>query len=81
MRVGGDRPGPDRDDHLRSVESLLVLIREHVAATGEVPLYTVWDGEEASPPKGVINVGLDSLNRATFLLTERFCYRVTTNSG
>ena len=73
--------GEDREDDLRSVESLLVLIREHVAATGEVQLYTVWDGEEGSPPKGVINMGLDSLNRETFLFTERFFYRVTTNSG
>jgi hypothetical protein len=52
-----------------------------VAATGEVQLYTVWDGEEDRPPKGVIDVGLDSLNRETFLLTERFFYRVTSSSG
>jgi hypothetical protein len=38
----------DREDDLRSVESLLVLVREHVTATGEVQLYPVWDGEEGS---------------------------------
>jgi hypothetical protein len=72
--------GHDREADLRSVESLLVLVREHVAAAGEVQLYTVWDGEEGSPPKGVISVGLESLNRETFLLTERFFYRVMSNS-
>ena len=72
--------GEGRAADLRSVESLLVLVREHVAATGEVQLYTVSDGEEGSPPKGVINVRLDTLNRETFFFNERFFYRVTTNA-
>ena len=55
------------------------LVREHVAAAGELQLYTVWNGEEGSPPKGVINVGLVALKRETFLFTERVLYRM--NSG
>jgi hypothetical protein len=51
-----------------------------VRATGEVQLYAVWDGEEGSPPKGVINVRLDSLDRETFFLNERFFYCVATNA-
>ena len=69
--------GQDREADLKSVESLLVLVREHVTAAGAVELYAVWDGEESHPPQGVISVGLDSLHRETFLLTERFFYRVT----
>jgi len=69
--------GQDREDDLSSVEVLPVIVREHVTGTGEVELYPVWDGEEGSPPKGAVNVELDSLSRETFFLTERFFYRVT----
>lgn len=69
--------GRDRDDDLRSVDSLLDLIREHVRATGEAQLYPVWDGEEGSAPKGVINLGLGALSREKFFFTEQFFYRVT----
>lgn len=69
--------GEDRDDDLRSVDSLLGLVREHVTATGEVQLYPVWDGEEGKPPKGVINLGLGALNREKFFFNEQFFYRVT----
>jgi hypothetical protein len=69
--------GQDRDDDLRSVDSLLGLVREHVTATGEVQLYPVWDGEEGKPPKGVITLGLGALNREKFFFNEQFFYRVT----
>jgi hypothetical protein len=67
----------DRETDLRSVDSLLVLLREHVAIAGEVELYPVWDGEEEIRPKGLINVDVESLNRETVFLNERFFYRVT----
>ena len=67
----------NREADLRSLQSLLILVREHVAAAGEVQLYPVWDGEEGSPPKGTINLGLDALNPETFFLNEQFLYRVT----
>ena len=67
----------DREADLKSVDSLLALVRDRVAATGEVQLYPVWDGEESSPPKGVISVGIDSLDRETFFLNERFLYRIS----
>jgi hypothetical protein len=69
--------GQDREADLRSVESLLSLLREHVRATGEVQLYPVWDGEEGKPPKGVINLGLAALNGERFFFNEQFFYRVT----
>jgi len=68
---------PDREPDLRSIQSLLALIQEHVAAAGEVQLYPVWDGEEGSPPKGTIAIGVDALNAETFFVNERFLYRVT----
>ncbi|HEU4937436.1 MAG TPA: hypothetical protein VFT39_13325, partial [Vicinamibacterales bacterium] len=67
----------DREADLKSVESLLALVREHVRATGEVQLYPVWDGEEGKPPKGVINLGVGALNRERFFFNEQFFYRVT----
>jgi hypothetical protein len=70
----------DREEDLRSVDSLLAIVREHVTATGEVQLYPVWDGEEGNPPKGVISVGLGSLARETFFLNEQFFYRVTADA-
>ena len=66
-----------READLRSVESLLVLVREHVTATGEVQLYPVWAGEEDKPPKGVIDLGLAALNSETFFFNEQFFYRVS----
>ena len=69
--------GEARAADLRSVESLLALIREHVSAAGEVQLYPTWDGEEGSPPKGAIEVTLDALDRQTFFFNEQFFYRVT----
>lgn len=69
--------GQDRDTDLGSLDSLLRLIRAHVKATGEVQLYPVWDGEEGSPPKGVINLGLGALSRDRFFFNEQFFYRVT----
>ena len=52
-----------------------------MTATGEVQLYPVWDGEEGNPPKGVIRVGLASLNRETFFLNQQFFYGVTADAG
>jgi hypothetical protein len=72
--------GQDRDDDLKSVDSLLVLVRDHVRATGEVQLYPVWDGEERSAPKGVISLGVGALKREKFFLNEQFFYRVTTEA-
>jgi hypothetical protein len=69
--------GQDREADLRSVDSLLDLVREHVRAAGEVQLYPVWDGGEGSPPKGEINMELGGLNREKFFFNEQFFYRVT----
>jgi hypothetical protein len=73
--------GQNRDADLESVDSLLSLVGEHVRATGEVQLYPVWDGEEGSAPKGVINLGLGALNRDRFFFNEQFFYRVTAEAG
>jgi hypothetical protein len=72
-----DRDAEERPADLRSVRSLVAMVQAHVEASGEVQLYPVWDGNEASPPKGTINVRLDALNRDTFIFTEQFLYGVT----
>jgi hypothetical protein len=69
--------GEDRAADLRSVDSLLALVREHVIAAGEVQLYPAWDGEEGTPPKGEIRLGVDALDRETFFFNQQFFYRVT----
>ena len=73
--------GQDRDADLESVDSMLGLVREHVRATGEVQLYPVWDGEEGSAPKGVINLGLGALKREQFFFNEQVFYHVTAEPG
>ena len=71
------RNADDREADLRSVRSLLALVRDHVVATGEVQLYPVCDGEEDMAPKGEIERRLDTLDPETFFFNERFLYRVT----
>ena len=67
---------PDRQADLHSVRALLAIVRAHVTATGEVQMYPVWDGAESSPPKGTIDIELDTLDPETFLLNEQFLHRV-----
>jgi hypothetical protein len=73
--------GDGRDAHLRSVRALLTIIREHVTAFGGVELYPVWNGNENLPPKGTIEVSVDSLDDETFLFTEQFFYSVVREPG
>lgn len=69
-------PGDRRHANLRSVRALLTIVQAHVAASGGVELYPVWDGNEHLPPKGMIELSVDSLDCETFLFTEQFFYRV-----
>lgn len=71
----------NRDADLRSVRALLVIVREQVAASGEVQLYPVWNGEEGEAPKGTITLKLAELDPTTFFFNERFFYRVTRESA
>ena len=71
------RDAEDREEDLRSLRSLLALVRQHVAASGEVQLYAIWNGEKGSPPKDTLHFALDALNAETFFFNERFLYRVT----
>lgn len=68
--------GEDRAADLASLRSLLALLREHVGTAGEVQLYPVWNGNEASAPKGTIDLALDTIDAGTFVFTEQFFYRV-----
>ena len=70
------RDDADREADIRSVQSLLTRIREHVVAANEVQLYPVWDGNEDSPPKGTINLRLDAMNPETFVFNQQFLYLI-----
>lgn len=64
----------DREEELRSVRALLTLIQEHVSASGEVQLYPVADRDEHLPPKGKIDVSVNTLAPSSFVLNERFVH-------
>ena len=66
----------DRNDDLRSVRALLALIEEQVGVSGEVQLYPVADGNEHLPPKGRIDIAVNTLAPSSFFLNERFLYRI-----
>jgi len=72
MPLGGD----DREADLKSVRSLLALIRDHIGGAGQVELYPVADGDEGQPPKGTIEMEVDAWTPETFFFNERFFYRV-----
>jgi hypothetical protein len=64
----------DREDDLRSVRALLALIQDQVRTSGEVQLYPVSDADEQLPPKGRIEIAVDTLAPESFFLNERFLY-------
>ena len=66
----------DRDAQLAHVRKLLDLIAACLSQSNCVELYPVWNGEEASPPKGNVHVPFTELRAETFLLTEQFLYRI-----
>lgn len=67
----------DREAELGSVRSLLRYMKNQLAAADHVELYPVWEGEEGQPPKGVINIRVETVVPETFFFNQRFLYRVT----
>jgi hypothetical protein len=67
---------PDREADLRSVKSLIALVRRLTARSGHVQLYPVADGSEHLAPKGRIDVDAESLEPRTFFFNEQFLYFV-----
>jgi hypothetical protein len=66
----------ERADDLRSVSALLRLLRA-VPATGHpIKLYPVWNGDEDTAPKGVIEWALEELVPERFFFTEQFLHVV-----
>jgi hypothetical protein len=63
-------------DERQSMQALVRLIREHVAASGEVELYPAWNDKVDAAPKGTINLPIDKIDPQTFFFVERFFYRV-----
>jgi hypothetical protein len=69
-------PSDNRAADLRSVHALMGLIRRALASSGSVELYPVADGSEGSPPKGVIDWSIDSIEPERFFFNEQFKYVV-----
>jgi hypothetical protein len=66
----------DRPADLRSVRALITLLGEATGSSSRVELYPVADGDEAKPPKGVIEWRLASLDPERLFFNERFMHVV-----
>ena len=74
--------GSDREEDLRSVRALLVLMDEQFRTVDTIELYPVMDGDEGLPPKGIVDLDVSDLDVERLFFTERFFYRVSvTRSG
>lgn len=67
----------NREADLRSVRALLDLLRRAAAGSRPVELYPIADGDEATPPKGVIQWQLATLDPARFFFSEGFMHVVS----
>lgn len=66
----------DRAADLRSVRALIELLGRISAASSPVELYPLADGDEAKPPKGVIELRLAEIDPERFFFNERFMHVV-----
>jgi hypothetical protein len=64
----------DRSADLRSVRALLDLLRSAATTSERIELYPVADGDEAMPPKGVVEWPLRGLDPDRFFFNERFLH-------
>ncbi len=68
------------DEHhkdVASLRSLLDVIGPCLISGGVVELLPVWNGDEADPPNGTIELHLSQLTPETFVFTEGFLHRIT----
>jgi hypothetical protein len=66
----------DRAADLRSVRALVKLMARLLARTGSVELFPIADGDESTPPKGVIDWQLSGLDPERFFFNEHFMHVV-----
>lgn len=72
-----DEEAEDRPKDLASVRALLAVIDEALAQSDSVELFPVWSGDEGNEPLGIVEWQRSALTPETFVLTERFLYRIT----
>ena len=65
-----------RPKDLASVQSLFALIAEQLNMSEEVQIYSVWNGNEEQPSKGIIDLAVTQLIPERFFFNEQFVYRV-----
>ena len=66
----------EREADLRSVDALVELLRRILESSSSIEIYPVWDGDQAEPPKGVIEWQVGALVPERFFVNERFMHVV-----
>lgn len=72
-----DEEAEDRPKDLASVRALFALIDEALVQSASVELFPAWDGDEGEEPLGIVEWQRSALTPETFVVTERFLYRIT----
>lgn len=67
----------DADERAKDVESVRALLALIAETPGDIELLAAWAGDEFEPPRGVVELPFTTLVAETFVLTQRFLYRVT----
>lgn len=71
----------DRAADLRSVRALIAVIGKAALPSERVELYPIADGDESTPPKGVIEGPFESLDPDRLFFNERFMHVVHPRQG
>lgn len=71
----------DRAADVRSVRALLALIGRAARPSERVELYPIADGDESTPPKGVVEWPFESLDPDRLFFNERFMHVVVMPGG
>ncbi len=66
----------DRAADLRSVRALIAVIGKAVSPSQRVELHPVADGDESTPPKGVTEWPVESVDPDRLFFNERFMHVV-----
>lgn len=71
-----DETAEGRTEDVASVRELLTVVDECLQRVNSCVLWPVWNGEEASPPKGDVDWNRNDLTPETFVVTERYRYTI-----
>ncbi len=72
----GGESGESREPSVSCIRNLVELLSRALQPSGAVELYPAWAGDEASAPKGRIDVLLPTIVPAEFFFNEGFLYTI-----